>query len=370
MRQRLECLDGLRGLLALYVLTSHMASFLAVPRGLKQPFVHGEAAVDVFFILSGMVIVRSLERFDYQRWSFLRARAARTLPAFLAIFAIAITLQPLPTALPWMPWVAKDDPGRAIWSTGWPEHWEAEIAAHLTMTHGLFPDALLPSAWISFLGAAWSLSTEWQFYAVIAVVAPAMRARGLRSLTLSFFGIAALGLLWQTFGPISWHFSRAFLPNKAAYFALGIASAPLCVPTARKCGFYLVALLATLVICLVQAGPGKLAAPAIWSICLAAQCACGFPGLRWLHRCLRASPLLTLGGWSYAIYLVNEPVQKTIALVLVWIAAGNAVLFTCLWLPSAVLLPLVAAWAVHRWIEGPPIRAHLAVAGAAPVSAG
>ena len=37
------------------------------------------------------------------------------------------------------------------------------ITTHLTMTHGLFPDGILPYLWLEFLGAAWSLSTEWQF---------------------------------------------------------------------------------------------------------------------------------------------------------------------------------------------------------------
>jgi peptidoglycan/LPS O-acetylase OafA/YrhL len=370
VRHRLECLDGLRGLLAMYVLISHMADFLAVPDLFKRPFAHGEAAVDLFFILSGMVIVSSLQRFRCDARLFLRARAIRTLPAFLAVFAIAVPIQPLPTALPWMPWVAADDPGRVVWSTGWPQHWAAEIAAHLTMTHGLFPEMLLPGAWISFLGSAWSLSTEWQFYAIAAALAPSLKSRGLDALAFLFLGLAALGLAWQEMCPQLWQFSKAFLPNKAAYFALGIASASMTTPTARRCIQYGIVLAATLGVCFVQGGICKLAAPAIWSVCLAAQCAPTVPGLAPLHRCLRASPLIVLGAWSYAIYLVNEPIQKVLALGLARLAHGDALVFTWLWLPTALLLPLTAAWLLHRWIERPAMRAHVLGSRAFMVSAG
>ncbi len=110
-------------------------------------------------VLSGMVVLQSLERFRHRSAPFLLARATRTLPAFLVVFAVAVAVQPTPTGLPLMPWISPDNPGRAIWSEGWPASWCAEIAAHLTMTHGLFPAGLLPHAWVSFLGAAWSLST-------------------------------------------------------------------------------------------------------------------------------------------------------------------------------------------------------------------
>ena len=65
-----------------------------------------------------------------------------------------------------------DSPARFIWSGGWPNDWGLFIAAHLTMTHGLFPDGVLPDVWVGFLGAAWSLSTEWQFYLLALLIGP------------------------------------------------------------------------------------------------------------------------------------------------------------------------------------------------------
>ena len=69
--KRLECLDGLRGVLACYVMLGHMAPFAALPVWITGPLSHGGAAVDVFFILSGLVIVRSLESCGYAAKPFL-----------------------------------------------------------------------------------------------------------------------------------------------------------------------------------------------------------------------------------------------------------------------------------------------------------
>ena len=80
--KRLECLDGLRGLLAVYVMISHMAPFAVLPGWIAQPLSHGGAAVDVFFMLSGLVIIGSLEKFHYRAATFLIARVARIFPVY------------------------------------------------------------------------------------------------------------------------------------------------------------------------------------------------------------------------------------------------------------------------------------------------
>jgi peptidoglycan/LPS O-acetylase OafA/YrhL len=223
--KRLECLDGLRGALAVYVLLSHMAPFGALPRWITQPLSHGGAAVDVFFVLSGLVIMQSLESFRFQPRPFLTARIARIFPVYLVMFALAVAVQPVPAAFGRMEWIEPDSLAFGIWADGWPHAWLAEITAHLTMTQGLFPNGTLPDVWVSFLGAAWSLSTEWQFYVLALLLGHAgLRAPGM---AVAFLGLALAGLAWQAHVPQAWGFSRAFLPNKAQYFALGIASAVL-----------------------------------------------------------------------------------------------------------------------------------------------
>ena len=85
--KRLECLDGLRGALAVYVMLGHMAPFAAVPGWVSSSLSHGGAAVDVFFILSGLVIFRSLESCRFEARPFLILRATRIFPVYLAMFA-------------------------------------------------------------------------------------------------------------------------------------------------------------------------------------------------------------------------------------------------------------------------------------------
>ena len=82
--KRLECLDGLRGVLAVYVMLGHMAPFAALPNWIAGLFSHGGAAVDVFFMLSGLVILRSLESCRFQARPFLILRVTRIFPGLLA----------------------------------------------------------------------------------------------------------------------------------------------------------------------------------------------------------------------------------------------------------------------------------------------
>jgi peptidoglycan/LPS O-acetylase OafA/YrhL len=226
-----------------------------------------------------------------------------------------------------------------------------EIATHLTMTHGLLPDSIVPGAWVSFLGSAWSLSTEWQFY----VLALLLGARiGLRRMVAAFLCLAVAGLVWQAMGPSDWQFSRAFLPNKAQYFALGVASAG--VVRGGATWRYGMVLAMTLAICAVGGRIDKLLPPLVWTLCLAAQLRPHWAWVRPLARALRSRVLLWLGALSYCIYLTNEPVHKLLGLGLAALAGADGVLFTALWLPGAVMLPLLLSVGLHAWIEVPALR--------------
>ena len=333
--ERLKCLDGLRGVLAVYVMLSHMAPFAVLPAWLAGLLSHGGAAVDVFFVLSGLVIVRSLEGFGYRARPFLWARVVRIFPVYLAMLALAVAVQPLPAGFDRMPWIPSGSPAFAIWSQGWPRDWAPEIAAHLTMTHGLMPDGVLPDAWVGFLGAAWSLSTEWQFYVCALLL-------GRRAWWLLLV-LAVAGVAWAAVTPELWHFSRAFLANKAGYFALGMASAT----GGRR---YLMTLAAVLALGWWQGGAGKWLPPLVWVVCLAAE---RRPG--WWSAPLRCAPAQWFGGLSYSLYLANEPIQKLLGVGLSALVGGNGFWFTVFWVPGALGLPLLAAMALRRWIERPAL---------------
>lgn len=355
--KRLECLDGLRGLLAVYVMLSHMAPFAMLPAWIAHPLSHGGAAVDVFFMLSGLVIVGSLDKYQHQPRPFLIARAARIYPVFLVVFAFAIIVQPLPRGLEAMTWLPPDGLARGLWAEGWPNHWPVDVLAHLTMTHGLFPNFTFPYIWVSLLGAAWSLSTEWQFYVLALWFGRCWGTwpGGLRKMAWALLGIAAVGWVWHALTPETWGFSRAFLGNKGHYFALGVVSALIVRDRASGWPAYIPVLVATLALCWLHGGPVKLLPPLLWTLCLTIQLWPHLLGFSLPARVLRSAPMQWLGALSYCIYLTNEPIQKLFGITLVWLVQGDALLFTAIWLPGAFLLPLLASAWLHRWVELPAL---------------
>ena len=347
--QRLESLDGLRGILAAYVLLGHMAPFAPLPAWLQDAVSHGGAAVDLFFTLSGLVIAQSLSRTGGRAAPFLIARVTRIFPVFLVAFAVAVAVAPLPCGFGFMPWIAPGSSVRDICVSAWPAAWLVEIGAHLTMTHGLFPASLLPDAWVSFLGAAWSLSAEWQFY-LVALLAARRRA-GLCRVLLA---LAVAGTAWRLAGPEAWQFSRAFLPNKAQFFALGAASAAVVEREEGAWRRYGLVFAATMGVCATLGTTGKMLPPLAWTLFLAAHAAPATA--RMVATVFASRPTRYLGAISYCLYLVNEPIQKIAGPAVGWLAGGDGLRFTMLWLPVAAGVPFaVAAW-LHVCLEAPAIR--------------
>lgn len=370
MASRLRALDGLRGLLALYILAGHSLPLLWPVPGMgwfATLFSHGRAAVDLFFCLSGLVILHSVRAEGMagtggaQR--FLGLRAGRLLPVYGLALGLAVVSIAAGNPYPLMPWLAQAAPAaqlavHEILAPGWPADAWAHLTAHFVLAHGLLPPALLPDAEFSILGPAWSLSTEWQFYALIALLLickPALlrAARpGTAVMLLLLLGLigSALPLL-----PVPWHFGRAFLPREAWYFALGMASAPLLEEqTASKAawaGYGLVLGAALLLSFLAGGGPAMLV-PLAWSLCILAERRAALP-FRALRFVLTRPWLLHCGALSYPLYLLHVPVQRLLMLALAPLAQGSWPLFSLLWGPLAVAVPLGLAALVHRSIEEP-----------------
>jgi peptidoglycan/LPS O-acetylase OafA/YrhL len=250
-----------------------------------------------------------------------------------------------------MPWIGPGGPARTICSDTWPHAWATEVAAHLTMTHGLFPDAVLPDVWVSLLGAAWSLSTEWQFYLLAVLLAGRPR-----TLVWVLLALAAAGAAWRAGGPVAWQFSRAFIANKGHFFALGVASLPLLRRQAGAAGRYRAVLAACLLACATAGAAGKLLPPLAWTACLGVVLWPEAPGWHLAARALGCRAARYLGAISYCVYLVNEPVHKVLARAVGWLSEGDALVFTALWLPAAVLVPVAVSALLHRWLEAPAMR--------------
>jgi peptidoglycan/LPS O-acetylase OafA/YrhL len=92
-RIQLDYIDGLRALLALYIVAHHIVQFLRViPRGLMT-FAYGQPVVAMFITVSGFCL--ALPQASSGQWSidarrFFMRRARRILPPYYAALALAI----------------------------------------------------------------------------------------------------------------------------------------------------------------------------------------------------------------------------------------------------------------------------------------
>jgi peptidoglycan/LPS O-acetylase OafA/YrhL len=268
---------------------------------------------------------------------------------------------------PAMSWLPPGGPAHDIMEAGWPAQGFWHLAAHTLLLQGVLPPALLPDATFSILGPAWSLSTEWQFYALVALALAVCGSRvttpaGLRIavITLLLLGLLGIG---NVILPTEWQFGRAFLPQEAWYFALGIASfARLRQPNDKAMRrVFSVALMSTCVTSWVGTNPASVLVPLAWMLCLACQIPTLAPAfaqtlLRQGYRLLTSPFLFWTGQISYSLYLTHAPVQRLLMLWLAPRAAGDWSAFTLAFLGPAIALPLLAALAVHHGVEEPMRR--------------
>lgn len=335
-------LEGLRGLLALWVFVYHALTISGAwnrlpPKAAEA--LNGGQAVCVFIVLSGFVITVLLATTREPYLIYIARRFIRLWPTLMMCLLGALAAQ----ALGLMP--ARGDP---TW---------LHFALHASMLHGLPPGWLLPSAPGAILNPAWSISLEWQFY----LLAP-LTLMGHRSAFARFFlsALAAL-FLYRVLTPLLKELidGAVVLPGFAQLFAVGIASA--------------------LTFLYFEGGSGVqrkrivlLAAATGVSLAMLLPIVANLPILLWvamlvllvLSRCRgRTDPVSALllmpavqflGAVSYPFYLCHE----------IWIWATQ----TALTEPSSsdlvkltanmvVALPvsLASAWLLHRYVELPTI---------------
>lgn len=169
--------DALRGFAALSVLLYHLVALAALPMPRWYPlawFRVGFLGVDLFFAISGAVIVLSIHALERRfgaawRREFARRRLARIVPLYLLtslLFVIALAPG----------FMARDDLA-------------LQLLSHLAFVHNWFP-----STHGSINGPSWTLAVEMQFYAVALLLGLALLRVRLRTLALSAL---AIGLAWR-----------------------------------------------------------------------------------------------------------------------------------------------------------------------------
>ena len=204
-------LDGVRGIAVLWVIVFHYV-WLAPP---PDPWVaalsrapwldaiarHGYLGVDLFFVLSGFLLVlpwmararRGAPPPDVRE--FYTRRVLRIVPAYY-VHLVVLCVAFLPMLQGWMWW--RPDAYVVLWN----------LIAHGAFLHLTSP---LTSSMLGVNGALWSLAIEAQFYLLLPLLAPAaVRAPVLTAL----MGIS-LSVAWR------WAAMHDLSPLVALYLRLG-----------------------------------------------------------------------------------------------------------------------------------------------------
>jgi peptidoglycan/LPS O-acetylase OafA/YrhL len=172
----IRSLTALRGIAALMVLGYHSANLLFGGfEHVPPPMSHGNLAVDLFFLLSGFILmhVHQREFADGVRWanvkSFLRARFARTYPVHLAVLLVLVPL-----------YSARPNAGLGF-------------VHSLLLTQGVWLDA---PTWNV---PAWSISAEWHAYLLFPFLVMPWQGRSLRVVgAVLLLCVATVGVLAMT----------------------------------------------------------------------------------------------------------------------------------------------------------------------------
>ncbi len=325
---RIEALDVLRGGAATAVMLHHHGQYYDVlypaRRALAINLGPGHFGVELFFIISGFVILMTTERKKTVR-EFVVSRFSRLMPAFVAALLLAtviLSYAPMPPLnTPTLP----------------------QVVANLTMAPSLFgePGVDLPY---------WTLTYELVFYGYIAL---ALRLGALRSIEGFGLVLMAFGYLFLATVDVSHHHRSAIvlLAGYSAFFLIGMCLYRLRSGAARPITY--VALAAAIAATAYGGGEQAFWAPGYVYLPLAAA----FAALVWFAasrhgKWLTWQPLLFVGRISYPLYLVHCVLGFTIIRLGVehgWTTLQGVVVAGVASLLAATLLHYLVEMPGQRW---------------------
>lgn len=280
----LPYLDGWRGLAIVCLFIGH---FFAVP-GIN----FGTIGVNLFFVLSGLLMTRILFIQKTPLGQFYKRRIARIFPSVYAYLALVSILF----------WLA----GREVSML--------ELLSAATFTNNY----VMPQGpWTMPFGHIWSLSVEEHAYVLLSIVAVVARAspqRSVRAVALSTGVIAFIACLYGIGVNVAAGASRWGQTEVAAFgiFASGLLL--LCgaqTPQARQHPLAVPALLLVGLAAHWWSVPGVVRLLVGCSaFALAVNSLHRAPAL--LHSVLEWAPLRQLGVWSFSLYLWQQPFYQLV----------------------------------------------------------
>lgn len=312
MRGRLDYIEGMRGVAALYVAAGHVVTLVDPYRGIGRPselphwlatmttgLWYGHLAVAAFIVLSGFCLQLALfNRGDgrlHDLRGFLLRRCRRILPPYYACLAlsipVAVYVSSAHSGLPWAQYVPVT---------------QENVFAHLFLVHNLDP------AWMYKInGVLWSIAIEFQLYFVFPLLVALIWRLGKLLAVGASWGIAAWMLQNLDAAPKLYVW---YLP----LFTMGMAAAHATFARETKpwmgwAGLTVAA--GAIVMCVQTIGQTKELMPRdAWfglAVCGLLVSGAALPNgpVRGLFG-LRG--LVGLGAFSYSLYLMHHPIYQVV----------------------------------------------------------
>ncbi len=284
-------------------------------------FEEGRAGVDVFFVISGVIMWRITERRETTPGVFLWRRLTRVAPAYwfatLLLAAIALT---------WPGFLPKVRP-----------QW-----GHLALSLAFIPHLDPLGLPFPLLAPGWTLSYEAVFYLVFAAALIAPPASRAIWVTSALAAIVVAGFVLPD--PIYMLGANPMLLEFAAGVWLGKASAERALPGQAWGWALLAAGLAALTVMGLADWRSELWRPLLWGV-PATMIVAGALSLEAGRGVPSSKPLLVLGDASYSIYLFHP---LAIAAVAHGLGATGPWIFAPLAFAAAVAVGLVARASIER----------------------
>jgi len=347
--------EGLRGLLSWWVVVNHILQEAGYSEGTlgrgARLLLHGDYAVNVFIMLSGMVIYKLwCDRREPYRLFILR-RLLRLWPAYFICLLIALVLRPIIIGNTMDPPIGDNQLAARIYAAMINENafLGRHVLAHLFMVHGAVPETLLPGAAMSILGPPWSVSLEWQFY-LVAPFLFLLLQRGGSVAWITFSSLAGVAWMCRSSAPlIVWFPMGSFLGQQLLFFSVGMVS----VRILDALSGYKEQIVGPLFGLATMSLFFTLWLPfAIWLVTLACCVAERNP----LKKMLNCLPIQFLGRISYSTYLghmiVLYPLKALVIKVIPDVSSPHMLLTL---LVCGVPLIVLLSFALYRWVEAPAI---------------
>ncbi|MET1026496.1 MAG: acyltransferase [Dongiaceae bacterium] len=361
---RIECLDGLRGLAAIWVLLGHAA----ILSGWKIPILHSPSlAVDLFMMLSGFLMAfHYQERRAREPWAapstwgtFWVRRFFRIAPLYYVLLLAAILLGPTLGAA--RDTIASAVPGAGTLDGRYLDQSWQNVLMHVTFAFGFSP-------YYGFRTALpdWSIGLEMAFYAAFPFLMIAVARLGFIATAIG--ASVCCYLLSVTFAGYFEAFDEpSLLAMKLPIFLGGmLIAASLTAQGHRR--LLLLAIAAAICLIPIRGVANHGVAPVIRLLSLASLAALAdchrMPRLAAMNRIIPAIARMLggrvaafLGDTSYGVYLLHLLVMLPVlqGIIKLLQPASAPVLFMA---TVMIVIPIVylVAWVLHLWIERPGIK--------------